>query len=269
MTKRFLFMILLAAIILSCRSKKPQAEIAPPEQWLSLFNGKDLAGWTPKFTGHDLGENYKNTFRVEDGLLKVSYDQYERFSGEFGHLFYKDSFAHYKIRVEYRFVGEQTPGAPDWAFRNSGIMLHCQAPESMAREQEFPVSIEAQMLGDDGTGRRTTGNTCTPGTHVVMNGVLITEHCIPTSTKSMPPEQWVTMEVEVRGNGIVKHLVNGEVVAEYEKPQLDADDDFAQKLMTGKDKMLHEGYIALQAESHPVEFRKVELLVLNAKAPSE
>lgn len=261
MTKYLFVFIFVSLLFLSCDSDKPSTQ----GKWISLFNGKDLTGWTPKFTGHDLGENYKNTYRVEDGLLKVSYDQYEQFGGAFGHLFYKDKFSHYKIRVEYRFVGEQIPGSPDWALLNSGVMIHCQAPESMGRDQNFPVSIEAQMLGDDGSGKRTTGNVCTPGTNIVMNGTLLTEHCILTSTKTYPPNEWVTMEVEVHGNGTIKHILNGEVVSQYEKPQLDETDPDAQKLMTGDNKMLYEGYISLQAETHPVEFRKVELLVLKAE----
>ena len=44
---------------------------------IQLFNGKDLTGWTPNFKNRDVGENYKNTFRVVDGLLTVSYDDYE------------------------------------------------------------------------------------------------------------------------------------------------------------------------------------------------
>ena len=260
MCKHF-FWLASAFILLSCASDKRHASDSSAGEWISLFNGKDLAGWTPKFTGHDLGENYKNTFRVEDGLLKASYDQYEQFGGAFGHLFYKEKFSHYKIRVEYRFVGEQTPGSPEWALLNSGVMLHCQSPESMAKDQNFPVSIEAQFLGDDGSGTRTTGNLCTPGTHVVMHGALITEHCIVTSTKTYPPREWVTMEVEVHGNGVIKHMVNGEVVAQYEQPQLDEADPDAQRLQRGANKLLHEGYLALQAESHPIEFRKVDLLV--------
>jgi Domain of Unknown Function (DUF1080) len=48
-------------------------------QWISLFNGKDLAGWTPKIKGYQLGDNFGDTFRVEDGVMKVSYDQYNKF----------------------------------------------------------------------------------------------------------------------------------------------------------------------------------------------
>ncbi len=231
-------------------------------RWISLFNGEDLEGWKVKITGHELNDNYGNTFRVENGILKVSYDQYDKFDGKFGHLFYKDKFSHYKLRLEYRFVGEQSPGGPGWAFRNSGIMMHCQRPESMRKDQSFPVSIEVQLLGGNGRDKRPTGNVCTPGTNIVMDGKLVTQHCIPSASKTYHGDQWVTMEVEVHGNSIIKHIVNGQVVLEYEKPQLDEKDADARKLIKNGDKMLSEGYISLQSESHPVEFRKVELLRL-------
>jgi hypothetical protein len=132
----------------------------------------------------------------------------------------------------------------------------------MAKEQSFPVSIEAQFLGGNGKDERSTGNLCSPGTHVVMNGQLITQHCVNSRSKTYHGDQWVTMEVEVHGDSTIKHIVNGEVVLEYEQPQLDASDPDAQKLIINGEKRLHEGYIALQAESHPIEFRKMELLVL-------
>ena len=232
------------------------------EKWIQLFNGKDLKGWKVKITGHELGDNYGETFRVEDGLLKVSYDGYERFAGKFGHLFYDGEFASYKLRVEYRFVGKQVPGGPNWAFRNSGIMIHGQSPESMARDQKFPVSIEVQLLGGRGTGTRSTANLCTPGTHVVMDGELVRKHCTDSRSKTYHGDQWITVLVEVRDNTI-KHIVEGETVLAYTDPQLDDRDPEARKLLeAGKDKMLLGGTISLQSESHSVEFRKVELLKL-------
>lgn len=235
----------------------------PQGRWISLFNGKDLTGWTPKITHHELGENFGNTFRVEDGLLKVSYDGYKSFDGQFGHLFYKDKFSNYRLRVEYRFVGDQVAGGPGWAIRNSGVMFHCQSPKSMRKDQDFPVSIEAQMLGGDGQHERTTANVCTPGTHMTLDGKLVTRHCTSSHSKTYPGERWVTMEIEVRGGGVVKHIVEGETVLEYEQPQLDANDADAKKLIKSDgDLVLHEGYISLQSESHPVEFRKVEVLLL-------
>lgn len=239
-----------------------QASGSNEPRWISLFNGKDLKGWHPKITGYDLDDNFGNTFRVEDGVLKVCYDQYEKFDGRFGHLFYETPFSHYRMRVEYRFVGEQTPGGPGWAFRNSGIMFHCQRPKTMRKDQDFPVSIEAQMLGGNGTDDRSTANVCTPGTHIVMKDKLITQHCTNSKSQTYHGDQWVTMEIEVHGNGKVRHFVNGQLVLEYEQPQLDGSDADAKKLIKDGNTMLREGYVALQAESHPLEFRKVELMPL-------
>ena len=160
-------------------------------------------------------------------------------------------------------MGEQVPGGPGWAFRNNGLMLHCQSPESMKKDQDFPDSIEVQLLGGDGKNDRTTGNLCTPGTNVVMDGKLVTQHCISSSSKTYHGDEWVTIEVEVHGKGVVRHIMDGQVVLEYEKPQLDEKDADAKKLIAdGADIMVGEGYISLQAESHPCEFRKVEILLL-------
>ena len=220
------------------------------EKWVSLFNGKDLDGWTPKIRFHDLGENYANTFRVEDGLLRVRYDNYKKFDETFGHLFYKKTYSHYRLRVEYRFVDEQVPGGPGWAFRNNGIMIHGQTAKSMKKDQKFPTSIEVQLLGGKGSGDRSTANLCTPGTHVMMNGKLQKRHCISSSSKTYHGDQWVTVELEVRGGKSIKHLIDGKVVMQYTEPQLD------------NGKILTKGTISLQAESHPTDFRKIEILVL-------
>jgi len=212
-----------------------------------------------------VGDNFGDTFRVEDGVLKVSYDQYDGFRDRFGHLFYKQPFSNYVLRVEYRFVGEQCSGGAGWAYRNSGVMIHCQPPDTMRLDQSFPVSIEVQLLGGNGTDPRSTANLCTPGTNVVMDGKLFTPHCTGSSSKTYHGDQWVTVEIEVHGNGIIKHLIDGEPVLQYEQPQLDENDGDAKKLIeaAGGEKMLREGYISLQSESHPVEFRKVEIRVLD------
>jgi hypothetical protein len=244
----------------------PAADAPDPDRkdWVPLFNGKDLTGWVPKLTGYEAGVNFGDTFRVEDGVLKVSYDQYDAFGGRFGHLFYATPLSHYVIAVEYRFVGEQAKGGPDWAFRNSGVMFHGQPVATMRKDQDFPICIEAQLLGGRGDGTpRSTANLCTPGTHVVMNGELETRHCINSSSKTFDGDQWVRVEIEVHGGGEIVHRVNGEEVLRYEKPQIGggnvAGHDSAQKR---DGEILTSGTISLQAESHPVEFRKVELLNL-------
>ena len=241
----------------------PQPAQGAQERWIQLFNGEDLDGWTPKFTGEALGVNYRDTFRVEDGLLRVVYDDWETFDGKFGHLFFEAPFSHYRLRVEYRFVGEQCPGGPGWAFRNSGVMLHGQSAESMAVDQEFPASIEAQMLGGDGTNPRPTANLCTPGTNVVMEGELVRRHCTNSTSNTYHGDDWVTLELEVRGNDVIRHLMEGEVVLEYARPQLDERDGDAQRLLAaGAELQLSDGTLSLQAESHPLDFRRVELLPL-------
>lgn len=228
----------------------------------SLFDGKTLEGWTPKIAGFPLGENYKNTFRVENGAIKVSYDGYENFDNRFGHLFYKTPFSYYILKLEYRFTGKQVPGGPGWAVRNSGVMLHCQPPQTMGKDQSFPVSIEIQFLGGDGKEERATGNVCTPGTHVVMSGALVTQHCINSTSRTYHGDQWVRVKVEVHGGKNTICKINGATVIEFEQPQLDPNDPDANPLIKNGEKLLTGGYIALQSESHPVEFRNITITKL-------
>jgi len=244
-------------------SSEPSGATGSPQAgtdgWIPLFNGRDLSGWTPKISGHPLGEDPGRIFRVEDGVLKVSYDAYERFDGEFGHLFYEAPLTEYRLRIEYRFTGEQLPGGPGWARANSGVMLHGQPPESMGLDQDFPVSIEMQFLGGDGTHERSTANLCTPGTHVVMDGGLETRHCIDSSSETYHGDRWVTVEAEVRSDVVIRHFVEGQLVLEYREPSFDPQDADAQALIGDGGLRLTGGYISLQAESHPLEFRRVEM----------
>jgi hypothetical protein len=261
-----LFVLLLIPLFFGCKEKRPAAQAAlqtSEPEWIQLFNGKDLSGWEPKFMGYPLGENYMNTFRVEDGILKVSYDQYETFKNEFGHLFYKTPYSHYRLRAEYRFVGEQVADGPDWAYRNNGFMLHCQAPSSMGLDQDFPISLEAQLLGGRDTGERPTMNLCTPGSNVVMDGELRVQHCINSVSQTYRGDQWVTVEMVVRGDSVAHHLVEGDTVMTYHQLQMGGGE------ISGYDpeiyiegKPMKEGHIAIQAESHPTEFRKIEVMVL-------
>lgn len=245
--------------LLGCSA--PSAPESP--EWTVLFNGEDLSGWTPKFAGYELGHNYNNTFRVEDGLLKVSYEAYDTFTNEFGHLFYEQPFSSYVLRLEYRFEGEQAPGGQDWAFKNSGVMFHAQPPESMGLEQGFPVSLEAQLLGGGPEGERPTASLCTPGMHVYIAGELVEDHCITSSAKTFRGEEWVTMDVVVLGDSLMHHVVNGDTVMTYSRPHIGG--EFKPEGYPMADgRPVREGYIALQAESHPLAFRRVELLELPA-----
>ena len=250
-------------IALSLISISGFAQQKSTEQWESMFNGKDLSNWTVKIRNHPVGENFGNTFRVDDGKIVVRYDAYEKFDERFGHLFYNKPYGYYRIRLEYRFVGEQAKEGPGWAYRNSGIMVHGQTPKTMGLNQDFPVSIEVQLLGGNGKEKRTTCNLCTPGTNVEMNGKLFTPHCINSNSATYHGDQWVTAEVLVLGDSVIRHYANGIEVLSYQKPQIGGGN------VSGQDKefgvtgqMLQRGSISLQSESHPVEFRKIEILNL-------
>lgn len=239
------------------------AQTPQSQEWIQLFNGENLDNWIIKFTGSELGVNYRETFGVEDGYLTVSYDNWPDFNNEFGHMFYDREFSRYVLRIEYRFIGNQVNNGPGWAYRNNGMMLHSQDPKSMTLAQEFPVSIEAQMLGGNGSDPRPTGNVCTPGTHMAMAGELITRHCTNSESETLHGDQWVEMEMVVKGSESITHIVNGETVMEYQNIQLDDSDKDAQALLAnGAAIELSKGYISIQAESHPIQFRKIELMEL-------
>jgi hypothetical protein len=247
-----------------CGTGARHGALQPDEpEWIQLFNGRDLAGWDIKFTGYALNDNIHNTFRVEDGLLQVRYDGWERFDGEFGHIFFDRPFSYYIVAAEYRFVGAQVDGGPGWARRNNGIMIHSQPAHSMGRNQDFPISIEVQLLGGLGEGSRPTGNLCTPGTHVVMDGELFTPHCVNSTSRTYDGDQWVRVEALVLGDSVVKHIVNGDTVLTYTNPQIGGggvvnyDPAWFQE-----GRLLASGHIALQAETAPIDFRRVEVLNL-------
>jgi hypothetical protein len=262
---RLALSLALACTTALAQQTPPANPDASTEDWIVLFNGKDLNGWTPKIAKHDLGDNFGNTFRVEDGLLKVRYDKYKNFDGRFGHLFYKDPFSYYRLVVEYRFVGDQAPGNPGaWALRNSGAMLHSPDPRTMPRDQTFPISIEAQFLGGRGDGKpRPTANMCSPGTEVVFNGTIYPDHCLNSTSPTFDGEQWVRAEMVVHGSGTITHLANGQKVLEYSMPQYGGGVVDNYDTTTKPDgELIDRGWISLQSESHPIDFRKVELLNL-------
>ncbi len=260
--KRILFLPTLTLLCLTLLGACTSNEKATDE-WVDLFNGQNLEGWVPKITGYPTGENYGNTFRVEDGLLTVSYDQYYRFDNRFGHLFYEKPFKNYHLKIEYRFIGEQVEGGALWALKNSGVMLHSQDPYTMLEQQDFPISLEAQFLGGTGDGPRPTGNLCTPGTHVNINGELVVTHCINAAAKTYEGEQWVTIEI-ISKEGVISHILEDETVIQYYDPVIGGgivqNFDPAVKL-DGQE--LNSGFIALQSESHPIQFRKVQIKELD------
>ncbi|WP_100627326.1 3-keto-disaccharide hydrolase [Algoriphagus formosus] len=259
MTNR-LWILGLLFIIFSCQKAEQEVEI----KWQELFNGKDIQDWQIKIRNHPLNENYANTFRVEDGNLSVRYDGYEDFGNQYGHIFYKEPFSYYLLQVEYRFIGDQAPGGEGWAYRNSGAMLHSQNPESMLQDQDFPISIEGQFLGGNGTDERSTCNLCTPGTNVVMGDTLFTPHCINSKSKTFHGDQWVQANFIVLGAEEVHHLIGMDTVLSYYQPQIGGGMvSPVDSLVKIDGKLLESGYIALQSESHPIDFRRVALIDLS------
>ncbi|OZI09073.1 hypothetical protein BWI93_06095 [Siphonobacter sp. BAB-5385] len=238
---------------------------AQKKKWVSLFNGKDISDWIVKIHHHDVNVNYGNTFRVEDGMIKVRYDQYDHFNEQYGHLYYKTPFSHYHLVIEYKFADPWRKDAPSYTILNSGVMFHSQDPRTMPKEQDWPISIEMQFLAGLGDGKpRPTGNMCSPGTNIVYKGKLDKRHCIDSNSKTYGKDEWVRAELIVLGDSLVKHIINGETVLEYSKPQIGGDVanryDPAQKV---DGKILSSGFIALQSEGQPIDFRKVEIMDLS------
>ncbi|MCS4436674.1 3-keto-disaccharide hydrolase [Aquiflexum gelatinilyticum] len=262
---RSAFILYSLLFLISCSTSKTEAEKEEEGEWIQLFNGKDLNDWTIKIAKHELNENFANTFRVEDSLMKVRYDGYEAFDQQYGHIYFNTPFSYYLLNVEYRFVGEQAPGGEGWALRNSGAMLHCQDPKTILIDQDFPISIEGQFLGGDGTNERTTSNLCTPGTNVYMDGELFTPHCVNSSSKTYHGEQWVTAQFLVLGDSVVYHILEGDTVLKYFHPEIGGGNVSPSDPAVKVDGTpLKSGFIALQSESHPIDFRKVELFDLAA-----
>lgn len=249
-----------AALMFSSVAQADGAE----KGWASLFNGRDLSGWTIKIAKRPLGENYLDTFRVEDGILKVSYDKWKAFDRGFGHLYTNQAYGNYILRLEYRITGRAPDDAPHWAKLNSGVMIHSQSPLSMTLDQEFPASMEVQFLAEKATAGKQTANAVSPGTNLVLNGKFTEDHIIDSKSKLFPVDEWVQAEVEVRGNQEVIHRINGVEVLRYEHPQLDPKDEGAQRLLAaGAPLQLSFGHIALQAESQPIWFRNIRIKQLD------
>jgi hypothetical protein len=272
--KSFQKIFILLFLFYSCKVEKNSNSI---EEWVSLFNGKDLNGWNIKIANHSLNDNFNNTFQVQDSMIRVVYDEYEDFDDKYGHMYYKTPYSYYKLRFDYRFLEEQTSGGENWNVRNSGVMIHSQSAKSNALEQHFPVSLEIQLLGGLNKGVRTTANLCTPGTAVYFNGKLDYTHCITSESKTYNGDQWVHIEAIILGNESILHIVENDTVLKYTRPEIDS--SFLSKDYKGKDwdnfgvtnkkiwldkagKPIGEGYIALQAESHPIDFKNIELLDL-------
>ncbi|WP_019669335.1 3-keto-disaccharide hydrolase [Eudoraea adriatica] len=249
--------------VTSCKEKKAETVAQKTElnNWQPIFNGTNLDGWTPRITGHPLGENFGDTFRVSGGILSIRYDAYgDDFDNRFGAIYFNEKLADYRIKVEYRFVGETAPGAPEWGFRDSGIQFHSQSPASLKPDQPFPVSLEYNLHGGNGTDERPVGAICANGMFVELNGQKNTSYCTPPVIKrTFHGDQWVTLEIDVK-DSLIRHYVNGEEILSYANPTYNPEHEIAKTLIFNGDARVKDGYISLQSNSHPIDFRKIELL---------
>ena len=267
----YLFLVIL--VCQSCNTNYNKKEISKVD-WESLFNGKDLTGWDIKIKDHPLNENYKNTFRIEDSMIRVVYNDYKKFDNQFGHLYTTKPYSYYKLKLQYRFVGEHLVDAPEWADRNSGVMLHSQSAQSVNLNQNFPVSLEFQFLCGNGKDTVPTGSVCTPGTFITYKGKPFLDHIKNSNSKTYLKNEWINAEAEVYGDSLIRHIINGDTVLTYTNPMIG--EGFVSKTnswtwagitdsliwINKANTPLKEGHIALQAESQPVDFRRIEILDL-------
>ena len=267
--KNLFYLLLLAPFLIftGCENATVAEET---EEWIYLFNGENLDGWDIKIAGYELNDNVFNTFRVEDGMLRVSYDDYEEWNGELGHIYYHEPFSHYRIVVEYRFIGEQVAGGPDWGFLNNGIMMHSQPAETVTLDQLLPISFEMQLLHSEGDIVRPNGNLYLPGTQVLLDGELTEEDYFPSSSEPYFGEEWVRAEAVVLGDSLIQHILDGEVVMEYSSPIMGGEGpDYYDPDVKEYGKPLTEGHIAFQAETHPTDFRTIKILPLKGCMDSD
>lgn len=252
---------LIALIAASITASAGVAKPAPAPKWHRIFDGRSLRNWTPKIVGQAAGQDMRKTFVVRNGAVRVSYAGYDRFDNKFGHLFYDKPLKFFRLRLRYRFLEPGLVDTPAWARRNSGVMFLAQPVEQMGRDQDFPVSVEFQFLGRDGSGRRATGSVCTPGTNIEIEGKVAPDHCTTTPNgPTIPTGQWVNVELDVLPSGQIEHRINGKVVFRYANVTLDPADPIAKPAIdAAKALPLRAGYIALQSEGHPIEFADIAI----------
>lgn len=257
--KKNLKYLIIGLLIISCNNDQ--------KEWVSLFDGQTLDGWEVKIAGYELNNNYKNTFSVKDGNIRVSYDDYESFDEKFGHIFYTNKkFKNYHLKIDYRFYGEHVNSFKSedeaWNYKNSGVMLHSEHPNQMLLDQEFPVSIEGQFLGGSGANERPTLNMCSPGTEVNIDGTLALNHCINSISKTIHTDDWVSVEFVVFSDSIVHHIIDKDTVITYTNIRYGGSylsDNYINKI----GEPLSEGYISLQSEGHPIEFKNIRVKELD------
>jgi hypothetical protein len=248
--------------------------------WTRLFNPKDTSlstNWDIHIRGEALNSDSRRTFRRaivgSDTVIEVNYDQYTGSwggdAGPFGHMGYKlRAFSYYLLRGEYQVWGTQATGGPSWAFQNNGFMLHSQPVNTMTLNQDFPISLEAQLYGP-GQGSSTM-NLCTPGTgfSTTPTGTVSSTHCVnaKNTTRAALNTGWQKVSALVLGDSVIKFMAGADgmdSVYQFYKPvYLSGNVSNPPSGVPANNTRLTGGYITIQSETHPFRFRRIDVLNL-------
>ena len=197
----------------------------------SLFNGKDLTGWSMDIPAHDKKPELPKSFIVRDGML-VSLGK------PFGHLLTEKEYENYRLIAEYRFAGK--PG-------NCGVLVHASTLRNLYKM--YPQSIEVQMNHTHAGDFWCIVENIEVPNMVKRRGAKekwgITEGKARrilnlTDSSEKPVGEWNRMKIECLGDE-VKVWVNDEL------------------LNHGHSCTAKKGKLAIQAEGSEVEFRRLDL----------
>lgn len=220
--------------------------------WVNLFNGKDLTGWVPLIHKSKVGENYMDTFRADsvNKVIRIAYDKYpnQSFDGRIGNLYYNKRLTNYRVRVTYRFIEPQAKNPVSWGRNNSALMIFAVDPYTITGDPQLPPMIELQLLGSPSAGGTTSPNYCDLG------GMSMQQHSARCGNNGSgkapnPANQWTTVEAEVHVTGVTKVF---QLPDTTNPAQTMSGPRYMNQAVTG-------GFVALQSESQPIEFKDILL----------
>lgn len=172
---------ILAATLLSTSSHA--------EEEISLFNGKDLSGWTYQLSKRNVP--MEKVWSAGDGILRCKgrpsgYLRTER-----------DDFQDYKLTLQWRWP--EKPG-------NNGVLVHASTPKELG---VWPKSLEVQL------GHPNAGDFWVIGTQIDVpdedKRVSGRRHINLTNDSERPLGQWNQMQILCEGDEVTVH-VNGDLV---------------------------------------------------------
>ncbi len=225
----------LAGLILGC-CLLASCSTTPNAEFISLFNGTDLTGWTPATENPD-------SFSVENGTLIVK--------GGRSHLFYtgnvnEGSFKNFELKLQ----AKPFPGA------NSGVYIHTQYQDTGWPNNGYECQVNSTHKDSKKTGSLyavVNILVLKPGEKEPKVGVNIKHDAAPSTDG-----EWFDYHITVIGDKITIR-VNGETLVDYIEPEGGS----GHPKFTGR--KLSEGTFALQAHDpkSEVHYRNIRVKVLN------